>query len=248
MFERSMIGLHVTFAAVFALLACAAIWWGVDFELLSARNGHAAWWFLGIWLLLSLAIAFIPPSIVTVWRTGLFFCMAVLVLVVIAGIRQNSPLAMDMAVALMVIAAPIMFVTQKLRAQPAKSVRNTAPVLAPPMARQKINWSRRLCWCVLALCMLEAFRLGQVSSNLLKGVGSAGMLLSFFVMLPALSVSTWFPRIASACWFLAAALLIAMAWYSSSISSALGVAPVVICVVLLWRTKPQDISKSELPQ
>jgi len=246
MFERAMIGLHVSLAATLAMLALAAIALGANLELLATRNGNGAWWFIGIWLVLSTAIASIP-RVMIMWLTGLRACAIALGIVTVAGIWQHSPLAIEMAIALSVLVMIMLFVSHQLHARPSKPMRHA--IIVSPIIKQRVDWARRLSWWVLVLCMAEAFRLGQIGSgDVAKGIGNVGMLLSFFVMLPFLSVSTWFPRLAGMGWLLSATLLAAMAFHSSNLSSAVGSVLTASCAVMLLRAKAADADKSELPQ
>lgn len=249
MFERAMNGLHVALTAALAAMALASVIWGADFELLAARQGNGAWWFIGIWLGLSIAIAVLPGSIVQ-WRAGLYVSAAALLVTALAGLWRAAPHAVTMGIALLALAAILVFSAWQLRARPhkparvsAKAVRATKPVAQPA------DWKRRLCWWILALCMAEAFRMAHLGAgNAVKAVGSLGMLLAFFVLLPALSVSTWFPRLAGACWLLAAGLLAWLLWHTPGISVAIGVALLAAGGVMLLRAPPHDVDKSEMPQ
>ncbi|WP_293775605.1 hypothetical protein [uncultured Oxalicibacterium sp.] len=246
MFERLMTGLHASLVAAFAVLATAAVMLGRGFELLAATGGMGAWWFIAAWLLLSAMIAVLPEAIVR-WKAGLRITAIALVVTALAGLRQDVPLAVEMSVSLIVLAALLLFAASRLQARVLKKINR--PQAAVTVARTATDWPRRLSWWVLALCMLEAFRLSHLGiGDQQKAIGCLGMLIAFFVMLPSLSVSTWYPRLASACWLLSAVFLAGVAWTSSNISSAGGTVLVAMCASLLWFAVRQDTDKSELPQ
>ncbi|GGC11883.1 hypothetical protein GCM10007205_21250 [Oxalicibacterium flavum] len=242
MFERAMTGLHVALTAALAAMAVASVLLGADFELLAARQGNGAWWFIGIWLVLSALIAVLPGSIVQ-WRAGLCVSAAALLVAALAGLWRGAPHAMAMGIALLTLAAILVFSAWQLRARPHKPAH-----LARSDARPA-DWKRRLCWWIVVLCMAEAFRMAQLGAgNAVKGAGSFGMLLVFFVLLPALSVSTWFPRLAGIGWLLATVPMTWLLWRTPSVSVAIGMALVAAGGVMLLRAPVQDIDKSEMPQ
>lgn len=246
MFERVMTGLHAALIAAFAVLATTAVILGHGFELLAARGGTGAWWFIAVWLSLSALLAVLPDAIVR-WKAALRITAAILVATALAGLWQGVPLGMAMSVSLVVLAALLLFSATRLQPRARKKIHR--PQAATPSPQAAIDWPRRLSWWVWAICMIEAFRLSHLGiGDQQKAIGCVGMLIGFFVMLPALSVSTWYPRLASVCWLLSAALLAAVAWTSTNISSAGGAVMVTVCASLLWFAVRHDTDKSELPQ
>lgn len=250
MFERAMTGLHVALTAALATMALASVLLGADFELLAARQGNGAWWFIGIWLVLSALIAVLPGSIVQ-WRAGLYVSAAALLVTALAGLWRGAPHAMAMGIALLALAVILVFSAWQLRARPHKPARAVASKAAHPASSdaRPVDWKRRLCWWIVALCMAEAFRMAHLGAgNAVKGAGSFGMLLVFFVLLPALSVSTWFPRLAGVGWLLATVPMTWLLWHTPSVSVAIGMALVAAGGVMLLRAPAHDIDKSEMPQ
>ncbi|MDQ7969312.1 MAG: hypothetical protein REI95_06675 [Oxalicibacterium faecigallinarum] len=246
MFERIMTGLHAALIAAFAVLAIVAVMFGRGFELLAARNGMGAWWFLAVWLLLSVVVALLSDSIVR-WKVGLGMMAASLIVMGVAGVMQGAPLGIEMAGALSVLAALLVFSANRLQARSLK--KSSRPQATAATLPKAVDWSRRLSWWVLSICMIEAFRLSHLGvGDQQKAIGCIGMLIAFFVMLPGLSVSIWFPRIASGCWLLSAGLLALIAWKSVNLSSAAGAASVLLCAILLGFATRRDTDNSELPQ
>jgi hypothetical protein len=61
-------------------------------------------------------------------------------------------------------------------------------------------------WWVLAACFVESFRIAQTAGDG-RGAGHTGMLIVFFVLLPALSLVTCFRGPARLAWLIGSALL-----------------------------------------
>lgn len=246
MFERVMTGLHAGLVIALTTLALMSMLFGADFELLAARHAHADWVCIVIWLVVSGAIAMLP-TVMMMWRTGLYAGAAMLVATAIAGIWYQAPHAAAMAIALCIAAALLIFFARKLHARPVQRLVERNAAMASMHMQKQIDWVRRISWWVLALSMAEAFRLAQFgSSGAVKGIGSVGMLLCFFVMLPSLSVSTWFPRLASFVWMLSCLILAAIGWNTFNVSVLCGVLLVGGCAVMLSRVRPHDMD-GELP-
>jgi hypothetical protein len=65
-------------------------------------------------------------------------------------------------------------------------------------------------WLGWAVCGLSfGIFLGQAldANGVARDAGHAGMLVAFFLMLPGMSLKDWFPRVAAALWWLAAAAM-----------------------------------------
>lgn len=240
-----MTGLHVGLAIALATLALMSILLGADFELLTARQGSAAWWFIVIWLATSLVIAVLPNTLI-MWRVGLFLSAATLIATAIAGILVAARLGWMLAIALFLLAALLLFAATRLKARQ----RNVAtPTIGKTICSSSINWPRRLSWWVLSICMLEAFRMSYTGAgDVIKAIGCAGMLIAFFLMLPALSLSTWYPRFSAATWILSALSFATLAWLSASLVIWSAAALCMLCAMLMLRLNPHDPGVGETAQ
>lgn len=202
MFDRIMAALLT--AAPTALLLCAAtsLWLGRRLELLPGNQGLGPWLFIVFWLLLTTLTARATQPVL-VWQRGLYGNAAGSATVALSGLLLHSPQAGAMAAACSIAAlACSAGATLLPRA-------STAPVRAPARARSTSLLRRcmnGLPWWVLAACFIESFRIAQTGGDG-RGAGHTGMLIAFFVLLPALSLVTWFRGPARLAWLIGSALL-----------------------------------------
>jgi len=202
LFERIMAALLT--AAPTALLLCAAtsLWLGRRLELLPGNQGLGPWLFILLWLLLT-ALNARATQPVAVWRRGLHGNAVGSATVALSGLLQHSPQAGAMAAACAVAALACSTGAMALPRA------GTAPVRAPARARRPTLLRRcmnGLPWWVLAACFVESFRIAQTAGDG-RGAGHTGMLLAFFVLLPALSLVAWFRGPARLAWLIGSALL-----------------------------------------
>jgi hypothetical protein len=251
MFERAMIGLHLGLVAAVLALSLAALGLGRRFELLLDRGGAGGWWLIAAWLLVAALVALVPRRVMQ-WRVGLLISAAGLLAAALAGVWRGAPQAGAVAVGLTLLALVLMLVAQQVRAQvkkvPVRAAQGRAA--APDQVTAKgagIGIARRLAWWIWAMCMVGGFIVANVgASNAARGIGYVAMLLGFFVMLPALSVAGWFPRVAGLCWLLAALALAAVAYAAADPGCAVGAGAVLVCAALLGRATPRDADAGEV--
>lgn len=191
-------------AAPTALLLCAAtsLWLGRRLELLPGNQGLGPWLFILFWLLLTTLTARATQP-VAVWRRGLYVNAVGSATVALSGLLQHAPQAGAMAAA---CAATALACSAGAMLLPRAG---TASARAPGRARRTTLLRRcmnGLPWWVLAACFVESFRIAQTGGDG-RGAGHTGMLLAVFVLLPALSLVTWFRRPARIAWLIGSALL-----------------------------------------
>ncbi len=193
-------------AAPTALLLCAAtsLWLGRRLELLPGNQGLGPWLFILFWLLLTTLTARATQP-VAVWRRGLYGNAVGSATVALSGLLQHAPQAGAMAAA---CAATALACSAGAMLLP-RAGTGTASARAPARARRTTLLRRcmnGLPWWVLAACFVESFRIALTGGDG-RGAGHTGMLLAVFVLLPALSLVTWFRRPARIAWLIGSALL-----------------------------------------
>jgi len=202
LFDRIMAALLT--AAPTALLLCAAtsLWLGRRLELLPGNQGMGPWLFIVLWLLLTtLNVRATQP--VAVWRRGLYGNAVGSATVALSGLLLHAPQAGAMAAACAVAALACSAGAMALPRADATPVRPPARARRAGLLRRCISG---LPWWVLAACFVESFRIAQTGGDG-RGAGHTGMLIAFFVLLPALSVVRWFRGPALFVWLIGGALL-----------------------------------------
>lgn len=202
MFDRIMAALLT--AAPTALLLCAttSLWLGRRLELLPGNQGMGPWLFIVLWLLLTTLTAQAKQP-VSVWRRGLYGNAAGSATVALSGLLLHAPQAGAMAAACAVAALACSAGAMALPLADATPVRTPARARRAGLLRRCIGG---LPWWVLAACFVESFRIAQTGGDG-RGAGHTGMLIAFFVLLPALSVVRWFRGPALFVWLIGGALL-----------------------------------------
>lgn len=191
-------------AAPTALLLCAAtsLWLGRRLELLPGNQGLGPWLFILFWLLLTTLTARATQP-VAVWRRGLYGNAVGSATVALSGLLQHAPQAGAMAAACAATALACSAGAMLLPRAGTASARAPARARRTTLLRRCMNG---LPWWVLAACFVESFRIAQTGGDG-RGAGHTGMLLAVFVLLPALSLVTWFRRPARIAWLIGSALL-----------------------------------------
>lgn len=89
-----------------------------------------------------------------------------------------------------------------------------------------------------AVLMVESFRLAHVVAvDPQRGVGMVGMLLTFFLVLPAVSLAAWFPRTALVLLTLAAAGFAGIGWLSGLVQAPVAAVLLAGLAATLWRRR-----------
>lgn len=202
MFDRIMAALLT--AAPIALLLCAAtsLWLGRRLELLPGNQGLGPWLFILLWLLLT-ALNARATQPVAVWRRGLYGNAVGSATVALSGLLLHAPQAGAVASACAVIALACSAGAMQLPRASTASARAPARARRTGLLRRCMNG---LPWWVLAACFVESFRIAQAGGDG-RGAGHTGMLIAFFVLLPALSVVRWFRGPALFVWLIGGTLL-----------------------------------------
>lgn len=205
---------------------------------LSQRPMWVAWTLIGVWLMLATALSLAGRQDASLWRWALGLLAALLALVALATVMAGLPLAGPMVMACGGLALCMLGLARCIGPQRVRAER-ARPEPAPPGPAQPLQragvWRRTArhlvrhagFWLCGALTV-ESFRLAHiVAVDPQRGVGMVGMLLGFFVLLPAVSLAPWFPRVAALLSLTTAAGLAGLAWRSGLASPALLALPLL---------------------
>lgn len=252
--ERWLIGLHTGAVAALGVVVAASLWRGRALELLPQNAGAGPWLWLLLWLVLAALISRARPLLA--WRLGIGACALGLLLPASVGLVQRAPFAQAMALSLLLLASAcvaIGFASGRARARPLRRALASEGSASEARAQQHSPRERlqrampALLWlgCVVVFCVCFAWaRIGAGAA--VQGSGHVGMLLTFFVLIPALGLSRWFPRLAAALW-LSAALLFGLLSLRFGEPGPLALSLVVLVGAgVLWRDQPRTVT-DEVP-
>jgi hypothetical protein len=220
--QRFFLALHATTPAALIVVVFVHLWSPAGLPSLAQRPVWAVWALIGVWLLLS-AVAARALRTLALWRVSLGGAGALLAVAGVAGLGLGSaqgPAVLISLVAMGLACAGIAaFIgPQRVQGPRRKPLRHGA-VTAPGPAVQAVairrrwhprGWSRvavaaHLPWWLSGLLAMESFRLAHiVATEPARASGMLGLLLAFFVALPAATLRTWAPRGAALLWMLAA--------------------------------------------
>ncbi|PIF89344.1 hypothetical protein CLU86_0211 [Acidovorax sp. 62] len=237
---RFYLALHATLAA--ALVGAMALHLGpipAHWPALAQRPVWTVWVLIGLWLALSAAGVALRP--LGLWRVAMGAAGAALLALGLGGWALGTSLAGSLltglaACALACAGLAAVMAPARIQAPRAagKAVRAVAgAVTATPMRAPW--WQRMAGWphwpfVVVAAVALESFRLGHVvATGAARPSGMAGLLIAFFLALPAATLRHWWPRWAAALWLLAGAACAGLAHKSGLPQWA------VAAVLCLWQ-------------
>lgn len=200
--ERFLVGLHAGVPA--ALLAVSLLQLFPPSELSSParRPLWAVWGLVGLWLAFTLLLA-LPARRFVLWRGALSLTSVWLLLAALAGMVLHSALAMPFALALGLLAlacvalAPVLGphrVREHHRHAAGNKLAPRRRVAPPPWRRLLAGWP----FWVAGVLMLQAFWFAHiVAREPQRGSGMVGMLVAFFLLLPAATLAPWLRRTAA---------------------------------------------------
>lgn len=232
---RALLGLFAALPAALVAASLLQLAPPPGLPALAQRPLWTAWALIGGWLALAATLAGVRRA-VTLWRAALGTLAALLLLGAAGSLLGRLPLGGPMAVSLALLAAATLALAgfideRRVRAErpaagpDARGARDPShrPGAAGEGRGAPSRWTRlrrhlvrHAGFWLCAGLMLESFRLAfGASADPQRGVGMLGMLLVFFVVLPAVSLAGWLPRTASGLLMAAALGFGALAWRSS---------------------------------
>lgn len=224
--QRFFLALHATTPAALIVAVFVHLWGPPGLPSLAQRPVWAVWLLIGTWLLLS-ALAAWALRTLALWRVALGGAGVLLALAGAVGLVLGSALASGMLVSLALTGAACVGIAafigpQRVQAPRRKAVRHQAAAAPGRSAHpsthhhtaKRRRWPARVLarfgipahlpfWLAGALAV-ESFRLAHiVATEPARSSGMLGLLLAFFVALPAAAVRHWTPRTALLLWVLA---------------------------------------------
>jgi len=213
--QRFFLALHATTPAALIVAVFVHLWGPAGLPSLAQRPVWAVWALIGVWLLMS-ALAAWALRTLALWRVSLGGAGALLgtagVVGLVLGAAQAPAMLISLAALGLACAGIAAFIgPQRVHAPRRKALRHEAVATPGPAARlvaARRRWQPRGGWgrvigvahlpfWLTGLLAVESFRLAHiVATEPARSSGMLGLLLAFFVALPAATLRAWAPRTA----------------------------------------------------
>ena len=202
--QRFFLALHATVPAVLMMAVLAHLFPPAGLAPLAQRPLWTVWALIGAWLLLS-ALAAWALRTLALWRVSLGGAGALLAMAGVLGRLLGSAHATAMLAGLVAVGGVCLGIAAFVGPQRVQAPRHTATRQGPPTKRSRFAVPGHLPFWLSGVLALESFRLAHVvATEPARSSGMLGLLLAFFVALPAATLRQWTPRIAALLWALAA--------------------------------------------
>ena len=220
--QRFFLALHATTPAALIVAVFVHLWGPSGLPSLAQRPVWSVWALIGVWLLMS-AVAAWALRTLALWRVALGGAGALLAVAGVAGLVLGSAQGPAMLVSLVAmglvcggIAAfigPQRVQAHRRKASRAAAVARPGSAVHATTAHQRWHprgWARivvsaYLPFWLTGVLAVESFRLAHiVATEPARSSGMLGLLLAFFVALPAATLRHWAPRTTVLLWALAA--------------------------------------------
>ena len=218
--QRFFLALHATTPAALIVAAFVHLWAPSGLPTLAQRPVWAVWVLIGTWLLMS-ALAAWTLSTLALWRVSLGGAALLLVLAGVLGLALGSAQATAVFASLAAVGLACAGIAAFIGSQRVHAPRKVAlrVTMATSGATASLVASRRqwrgrgwgqlvnaahLPFWLSGALAVESFRLAHlVAAEPARSSGMLGLLLAFFVALPAATLRGWAPRTAVLLWGLA---------------------------------------------
>lgn len=202
--QRFFLALHATAPAALILSLLVHLRPPPGLAPLAQRPLWTVWALIGAWLLLS-ALAAWALRTLALWRVSLGGAGALLAVAGVLGRLQGSARATAMLAGLVAVGLVCLGIAAFVGPQRVQAHRQTTSHQGPPPERGRFAMPGHLPFWLSGVLALESFRLAHVvATEPARSSGMLGLLLAFFVALPAATLRHWTPRIAALLWALAA--------------------------------------------
>lgn len=219
---RCFLALHATVPAAVLVAVLVHLWPPAGLPPLAQRPVWAVWTLIGTWLAASLLAAWALRHL-ALWRVSLGSAGGLLVLAGAAGLVLGTPLQWPMLaslVALGVVLAGLAAFIGPARVQANR--RRDSSGRGTHHHTTRWRWpsmpsTQTLSFWLAGLLAIESFRIAHiVAVEPARSAGMLGLLIAFFLVLPAATLQAWWPRAAAVLAALAAAALAGLAWRSGT--------------------------------
>lgn len=211
--QRFLIALHATVPAALVVAVFVHLWGPPGLPPLAQRPVWTVWALIGVWLLMS-AVAAWALRTLALWRVALGAAGGLLGVAGVTGLVLGSALAPAMLAGLAAVGlacaglaaciGPARVQAHRRPALPAS--RRRGPAVAGRWRQLAARGTAHLPFWLCGVLAVESFRLAHiVATGPARPSGMLGLLLAFFVALPAATLRHWAPRTTAALWWLAAA-------------------------------------------
>jgi hypothetical protein len=197
MAERIFLGLHATVPAALLAITLVQLFPPPQLTSPALRPIWAEWGAIGLWLMLTVLVAALPRRML-LWRAALAVTAALLLAAAFAGAALHTAQAISFALALGLLGAACAALTPALGPHRVREHRRAAGGNAAPRRPVRPLWRRMLAglpFWVSGGLLIEAFRLAHlVAREPQRSSGMVGMLVAFFLLLPAATLAPWLRR------------------------------------------------------
>lgn len=223
---RCFLALHATVPAAVLVAVLVHLWPPAGLPPLAQRPVWAVWTLIATWLITSLLAAWALRHL-ALWRVSLGSAGTLLVLAGAAGRVLGAPLQWPMLASLVALGAvlaglatfiaPVRVQANRRRDGGSHALRRTARWRWRWPATPSTPSTQALSFWLAGLLAIESFRIAHiVAAEPARSAGMLGLLVAFFLVLPAATLQAWWPRAAAVLAALAAAALAGLAWRSGT--------------------------------
>ncbi len=227
---RCFLALHATVPAAVLVAVLVHLWPPAGLPPLAQRPVWAVWTLIATWLAASLLAAWALRHL-ALWRVSLCAAGVLLGLAGAAGLVLGAPLQWPMLASLVALGAVLAGLSAFIG--PARVQANRRRDSSSHAPRRTTRWQWRcpampstqaLSFWLAGLLAMESFRIAHVVAvEPSRSAGMLGLLVAFFLVLPAATLQAWWPRAAAVLAMLAAAALSGPAWRAGTVEWATAV-------------------------
>lgn len=218
---RCFLALHATVPAAVLVAVLLHLWPPASLPPLAQRPVWAVWTLIGTWLAASLLAAWALRHL-ALWRVSLGSAGVLLGLTGVAGLALSAPLQWPMLASLVALGAVLAGLAAFIAPARVQANRRRDNGSHPPRRAARGGWrwpampsTQTLSFWLAGLLAIESFRIAHiVAVEPARSAGMLGLLVAFFLVLPAATLQAWWPRAAAVLAALAAAALAGLAWRS----------------------------------
>ncbi|KQO16382.1 hypothetical protein ASF11_09380 [Acidovorax sp. Leaf76] len=220
--QRFFLALHATTPAALVVAVFVHLWGPSGMPSLAQRPVWATWVLIGAWLLMSGMAAWALRTL-ALWRVALGGAGAMLAIAGVVGLALGSAHAVGMCASLLAVGLAFAGIAafigpRRVQAHRRKAARHATVATSGPAAHPvapRSRWHPRgwgrlvvpahLPFWLSGLLAVESFRLAHiVATEPARSSGMLGLLLAFFIALPAATLRHWAPRTTVLLWAVAA--------------------------------------------